>query len=160
MALSVLFNNLQSLEGGASGAGPTGPQTAGATLKVSPHRTIIRGHVPERTSQLITLVLTDDSNEDIPLDALTALTLSLYLVGSATYINGRNKQNILNANGVTVAQTTAKILTINYPMDPLDNQVVGSGVTEQHVALVEWTLNGKEDKHEILLRVLNLENVP
>lgn len=160
MGLSVLFNNLQNLDGGVSSGGPTGPQTMSATLKVSRFRTIIQELIPERTTQTITLVLTDDNNQDLPLDLLGVLTLTLYVVATGARINGRDRQNILNANGVTVEQTTAKVLTITYPMDPLDNQVVGSGLTEQHIALFEWTLNGKADKHEILHRVLNLENVP
>lgn len=121
-------------------------------------RTIISDPVPERSSARITAQLQDEAGAGIPGGSLTTLTLTLYTAGSGTILNGRNKQNALNANGVTVDASGNLI----FQMDPLDNQIVGTESHERHIALFEWTWSAgaKAGKHEVLLTIVNLNLVP
>lgn len=121
-------------------------------------RTIISEPVPERSSARITAKLEDEAGAGIPGGSLTTLTLTLYAAGPGTVINNRNKQNALNANGVTIDASGNLV----YQMDPLDNQNIGSDPTERHIALFEWTWSAgaKAGKHEVLLTVVNLGQVP
>lgn len=121
-------------------------------------RTIISDPVPERSSARITAKLEDETGAGIPGGSLTTLTLTLYAAGSGTIINGRNKQSVLNANGVTVDG----LGNLTFQMDPLDNQIVGTDPNERHIALFEWTWSAgaKAGKHEVLLMIVNLNLVP
>ncbi len=122
-------------------------------------RTILRAILPERSSAKITGILKDENGAVISSASLSTLVLSLYVEGSpSTIINGRNKQNVLNANGVTVDGSG----NLAWLMDPLDNSIMDSTLSiEQHVALFEWTYGGsRAGRFEILISVKNLNLVP
>ncbi len=121
-------------------------------------RTIITDPIPERSSARITAQLQDEAGAGIPGGSLTTLTLTHYVAGSGTVINSRNKQNVLNINGVTIDANG----NLTWQMDPLDNQIVGTDPSERHIALFEWawSAGAKAGKHEVLLAVVNLGLVP
>ncbi len=122
-------------------------------------RTVIPTRIAERTTPRISAVLKDETGAVIPGSALTALTLTLYLAGDLTQIlNGRNKQNVLNANGVTVDAAGNLIWTSS----AADHAFLSTAEEEAHVALFEWTwaAGAKAGKHELLLYVTNLVGVP
>jgi hypothetical protein len=83
--------------------------------------------------------------------ALTSLTLSLWIKGTPTptYINSRNKQNVLNLNNVTFAGGV-----VTWSMQPADNALAGDA-DEIHLALFEWVATGEDDFHEIEISVPN-----
>ena len=92
---------------------------------------------------------------------LSTLTLTLYVVkidGTKSYIRGTASvpQNILNANNVIV--TAAGLLT--WTVQPADTALVEAVSYERHIALFEYTWPGGAGKHEIILVVKNLSDVP
>lgn len=121
-------------------------------------RTVIPTRIAERTTPVITFTVKGDGVA-IPGANLTTFTLTLYKLGDLTAIlNGRNKQDVLNVNGVTVDGAGKG----QYIMAAADNAVLGTDDDEQHVALFEWTWAGgtRAGKHEIVLRIANLIGVP
>lgn len=100
----------------------------------------------------------DETGAIIPVSALSSLTLTLYVKGNpAKIINSRNKQNVLNINGVTADEDG----NFAWVMAPLDNAVMGNQEVEVHVALFEWVYSGsRENRIEIEISVANMEYVP
>lgn len=116
--------------------------------------------VLERTTAVYTATIKDETDAAIPASALSSLTLTLHAKDSGTIINSRNKQNVFNANDVTVDEDGL----LTWIMQPADNAVVGfpeSG-SEQHIALFEWaygSLGVYAGKQEVLVEVTNLRKV-
>lgn len=122
-------------------------------------RTTIKDPIPERTSAKLTTQLQDEDGNGIPAGSLGTLKLTLYVAGSpASVINNRNKQDVLNINGVIVDSQG----NLSYQMTPEDNQIIWDQTQERHIALFEWTWQSeaRAGKHEILMQVINLESVP
>ena len=93
--------------------------------------------VTEKTSVQYTATLKDETGAAVPLAALGTLTLTLYNVSSGAILNGRNAQNVLNANGVTV-HATSGLLT--WTLDPLDSPILDDTLNEElHRALFRAT---------------------
>lgn len=104
-------------------------------------------------------VLKDETGAPIPAASLTTLTLTLYRKTTGVIINGRDSQNILNANGVTIDVFGTLVWTLT----PADNAVVTTpAASEIHVALFKWTYaaGNKAGNHEIWLNVTDLGKVP
>jgi hypothetical protein len=63
-------------------------------------------NLPEQTRGDYSFVLRDRDGETVSFATLTTATLTLYLTDGVTtpfvYVNGRQNQNILNANNVTI----------------------------------------------------------
>lgn len=120
-------------------------------------RTELTEAIAEKTSAKITAVVQDEDGNGISSGSLDTLTLTLYQKDTDNYINSRNKQNVLNANGVTVDASG----NLAWEMSPEDTQIVGSGNGEIHVALFEWTWSGgaKAGRHLIEHKVVNVDKV-
>ncbi len=113
--------------------------------------------VLEATTARYLATLQDEAGTPIPGSSLATLTLTLYDRASGEIINGRNAQNVKNANGVTIGEDGALVWT----MTPADTAILGSGTQEAHVALFAWTWGGgKTGRHEVTLLVTNLTKVP
>lgn len=136
----------------------------------------------KKTSALYRCTLLDEFDVLVPASALTTLTLTLYdlqtyLAGlasglsgvaalAAAIINGRNAQNVLNANNVTVyntLQTGADGVSYNLAWDlqPADSPIVNAPLAvETHVALFQatWGTSGAFN-HEVRLPVENVIGV-
>lgn len=115
--------------------------------------------VKERSTQKYTATIKDEADAAIAGTSLTTLTLTLYDEETGTILNGRDDQNVLNANNVTV--DGAGLLT--WTMQPLDNQIVTTALAqERHLALFEWTYaaGAKSGYHEIAFVVINAANRP
>ena len=112
----------------------------------------------ERTTGQFTATLRDEANAVVPASLLTALTLSLFLDDDPTiFINSRNAQNVLNANGVTVDEDGLLTWTIAV----LDNVLVNTALPfERHRAQFTWTFNSKIGRGEVVLVVRNLQTIP
>jgi hypothetical protein len=108
----------------------------------------------EGTSGRITGTITNDAGTAILPDTLTLL---LYDLKTGTIINSRNRQNVLNLNGVTISGAGG----FEWRVSAADNVVVASpNQLERHRALFEWTFAGGQGKAEIDVLVANLSRVP
>lgn len=96
---------------------------------------------------------------DVNEAAILTLVLTLYDKASLQVINSRNEQNVKDVNGGTVATNGELTMRLN----PIDNVIVGSNTTEEHIARFKWTWNdGTETRtgiEEILFSVTNLPTV-
>jgi|SRR5207249_215619 len=125
--------------------------------------------VLEQASAIYRATVEDEDHVALPASSLSTLTLTLYVVkadGTIAYVNSRNAQNVLNANGVTVynaLQTRSDGTTYNllWAIAAADTTLVEALAFERHIALFEWTWpTGKAGKHEVVLRVRGLTEVP
>lgn len=101
-------------------------------------------------------IVGNDGITPLPLATLSTLVLSLYVVkgdGTIAYVNGRNAQNILNANNVVVS--AGGLLT--WTVQTADTTFVEAALPfERHIGVFQWTWPGGTGKHEIVLVVQNL----
>lgn len=114
--------------------------------------------VMERTTQKLTSTIKDENLTGIPNTSLTTLTLTLYDVRTAAIIAGRNKQNVLNANGVTVDGSGNLV----WVMDPADNPILDDTLAQEvHCALFEFTYaaGAKRGQGEVNIVVRNSAKV-
>jgi len=113
----------------------------------------------QTTGQYTAQLVGNDGLTPIPASVLATLVLTLYAIkadGTDQIINGRNRQNALNANNVTVSAAGALVWAIQV----LDTTLVEDIPFERHVALFEWTWTSGAGKHEAILPVRNLHFVP
>jgi hypothetical protein len=126
----------------------------------------------EQTTGVYRATITDEGGAMLPASTLSTLKLTLYVKTAAgnVYINSRNEQNVLNANGVLVYDTlqtdtlsdgTQLTYNLKWVIAALDTTLNNSNLkTERHIALFEWTWpTDKQGKHEVILAVKNLTEV-
>lgn len=126
----------------------------------------------EQTTGVYRATITDEGGAMLPGSTLSTLKLTLYAKTSAgnVYINSRNEQNVLNANGVVVYDTlqtdvlsdgTTVTYNLKWVISALDTTLNNGNLkVERHIALFEWTWpTDKAGKHEIILAVQNLTEV-
>lgn len=126
--------------------------------------------IKERTTPRYLATLVDEDEVTmIPGSALTTLvgTLYAFVAGVPTIVNGRNKQNVLNMNGVTVydtLQTDAAGHTYNllYRLSVADTTLLTTLPFEKHTMLFEYTAYGGTlaGKHRVIFNIENLTLVP
>lgn len=113
----------------------------------------------EKTSgQYTATIVGNDGVTPLPAATLVTLTLTLYVIkadGTDGIVNGRNAQNVLNANNVTVS--AGGLLT--WVVQVLDTTLVEDIPFERHVALFEWTWAAGAGKREMIIVVRNLHRV-
>ena len=125
--------------------------------------------VDERTSRTYRAKLTDAAGSPVALAALVALTLSLYVTddfptsaADATFVNGREGQNVLNDQGVTYDEQTGELV---WEITPADTAVQDATLAyETHRALFRWRHDDgfgveRDGYHVVDLRVRNLKLV-
>ncbi len=96
-------------------------------------------------------ILDEDGNPAQP----TALTLTYCNRATEAIINSRNAQNVLNMNNVVIVNGV-----MAWSMQIADTTIVdGTSVAEINTALWEWTVNGKNNRHKTIIRVVNLAKV-
>lgn len=101
----------------------------------------------------------NDGVTPLPLATISTMVLTLYAIltnGTVQIINGRNAQNILNANNVVISAGGVMTWTVQ-TADTAMQEVLPF---ERHIALFEWTWPQGSGKHEIVLVVKNLTEVP
>jgi hypothetical protein len=108
--------------------------------------------IPERQSGRFQATLLDENGVFVPGSSLSTLTLTLYDRATDAIINGRNAQDVLNNNNVSVSEAGVVVWSIT----PADTPIVGTPVTttivtvdgervvgvEAHVALFRATWEG------------------
>ena len=92
--------------------------------------------IDAESTHLFKGTITDETSTPIPGSSLTTLTLTLYDRRTGQILAGRDDQNILNANGVTVDAQGKLQWTMSAADSP---HVAGDGSVETHVALFRWT---------------------
>ena len=110
---------------------------------------ILAGTTPVYTVQLVN---EQTPPQPIPGSTLSALTLTYYDAATLTIVNGRNAQNVLQQNGVTV--DGAGLLTWSLALN--DARLVNGALgRELHIALWTWTWasGAKVNRHEAGLYV-------
>ena len=120
-------------------------------MSTSRIRTYIDEEIAEGSTPPIRATFLDD---DGAAHQPTAATLTLHYDG--TVINSRDATSIIGS-------VTAGVL--KFPTDVADFAIQGSGASERHVALIEWTWTDsdghtRKDKHEIVHTVRNFLQVP
>lgn len=120
--------------------------------------------VLENSSYRLSGQFADEDGNPIVGTAVQTLTVTLYAQDDiTTIINGRDNQDILNANNGVVGTGG----DFQWYMQPADNPILDTSLThEYHTALFEWTWdrqdgNGiREQRLEVVFVVQNLSNVP
>lgn len=111
------------------------------------------------TGKYTAVIVGNDGVTPLPAVTLTTLTLTLYVIlsdGTQAIVNGRNIQNVLNLNNVTVDGSGN--LTWNVQVgDTTPQQVIPF---EIHRAVFAWTWPGGAGNHEVWLKVAQLIRVP
>jgi hypothetical protein len=102
-------------------------------------------------------IVGNDGVTPIPSASLLTLRLTLYVIvaaGTVTFVNGRDHQNVLNLNNVTVHATSG---LVTWTIQILDTTLVETTLPfERHIALFDWTTATAAGKHEAILVVKNL----
>ena len=113
----------------------------------------------ENATSEYTATLKDKSGAVIPAADITALTLTLYLQSnSATLINSRDAQNVLNTNNVTVSSSGVLV----WSMQKADNEVVDQDLDKElHIGLFQysWNSGAENDHHTVRIMVERTVNV-
>ncbi len=116
--------------------------------------------INEKASGQFTGILTqNDGITPLPLALLSTLTLTLYAIkadGTVVAINGRDLQNVLNTNNVTVDVNGNLTWTVQVG----DTTLVETIPFERHIARFEWTWPGGVGRDEATLVVQRLTVVP
>lgn len=102
----------------------------------------------------------DEDGEIVPGSTLQSLLLTLK--HNASVINGRNAQNVKNANGVTIDEKGHMIWTMDPRDNPINTPNLPDGTTEQHKATFVWSWAGgaKQGQIDILINVIQNTDVP
>ena len=149
---------------------------AGTILNPNAATAIVEIEVNEDSSFPLTAQLKDTDGTDLDLTDIDTITLTLFLTrgGTAfpalTIINGRDEENIKNANDVTISATGL----VTWAVQPEDTEIINDEIEvcdvvqkmerEVHRALFEWTktvgAGGEQGKKRVDLIVCNLLEVP
>ncbi len=110
--------------------------------------------VLQQTTGIYTFEPVDESDVGIDGAQIGTMTLTYYDLYTRQIINGRQAQNVLNANNVTLVTVTGPplVTTVTWILQPLDTILVDARhELEQHIALFEWTWasGAKKAAHEV-----------
>lgn len=98
----------------------------------------------------------------LPVTSINTLKLTFYDVRTDAIINGRDDQDILNDNDVTVDVDGVLEWAVQPEDNPIFNTKLRPGAREQHRALFVWTYNGGADVgiHQVDFLVEQIHRVP
>lgn len=108
-------------------------------------------------------ILTDENDAPVGSGALLAGKMTLYSVSSGAIINGRNGQNILNANNVTISVAGAIVWKIMEADTKIIDTNPGVIVTHRAVLVFDWldaTSTARQMGREISLRIVKVKKAP
>jgi hypothetical protein len=109
----------------------------------------------QSTGRYTATIVGNDGVTPLPGATLSTLTITLYVLppdGTPAIVNGRNRQDALNAHDVTVSAGGRLVWLVQIG----DTALVEALPFERHIALFEWTWPGGSGKHEVVLVVQNL----
>ena len=99
--------------------------------------------INERTTADYTVTLQDKQGNVLAGSAITSLTLTLYALASGTILNGRDGQNVLNQNNVTIDENGLLVFSLQSDDGAIMN---GSCEYETHRAEFDCVFNGGADR--------------
>jgi hypothetical protein len=106
--------------------------------------------VVQCTSAVFSATLIDENDDEIPVSALAAVSLTLKEYTTGIIINSRDNQSVLNINDVTFDSNGLMV----WQAQPADNDMVLRDDKETHVARFEFeTTSGKRGVEEINYQV-------
>lgn len=116
--------------------------------------------VKEETTAIYSAVLKDEDDLVIAGSQIDAITLTYYNKEDGTIINSRSRQDVLNANNVTIDSSG----NLEWILQPADTTIISTempaGAYETHVGLFEWTWGTtKQGRHEVEIDVLQMHEV-
>lgn len=111
----------------------------------------------ELTTGEFKTTIRDNLDVAIPGASLLSLTLTLYSEHTLNIINGRDEQNVLNQNDVTVDGNGVLVWLIQELDRVIENDELPQ---ERHRAAFKWTAEGIVGRHEHQFIVSNLAKVP
>jgi hypothetical protein len=127
------------------------------------------GTLPEGSSALYIGTLIKEDGFPADMTALDSFVLSVYSSLTGAVINGRDSQNVLNANGVSVYASLQTIViegkthtyNIAWQMSPADNAILTGKMLEERAGmfLATWSGGAKKWPHEVKWTVRNLAKV-
>ncbi len=149
---------------------------AGTILNPNDAAAIVEFEILEDSAFPLTAQLKDTDDTDLALTDIETIVLTLYLTRggesapAGTIINGRDAEDIKNANEVTISASGA----LTWDVQPEDTAIINDEIEvcdnvmknnrEVHRALIEWTktvaAGGEQGKKRIDLIVCNLMEVP
>jgi hypothetical protein len=94
------------------------------------------------TTSEIDFALVDHNGAAVPKANLSTLTAKLYDLASGSVINGRDYQNIIDANGGVVNADGTGTLSLGTSDNPIVNPAIRVGDTEEHGLAVRFTTSG------------------
>jgi hypothetical protein len=106
--------------------------------------TVDLGRVRERASAVYRCTLIDQDEDPIPVSSLDALYLTVYDVATEAILNDRDRQDVLNANNVTVNSDGE----LEWEIQSEDNALVTAAKSlEQHMFVFEfeWDSGARRD---------------
>lgn len=120
--------------------------------------------INEESSALYVAYLRDPEGEPVTLAQLTGLELTLFDPDTGAIVNGRDDQNALNANDVTVEDVEdgeETIAKVSWQIQPEDTVIVdGSKLKEKRSAHFKFVWDGGQVQHVYEFQVKNLQHVP
>jgi hypothetical protein len=122
----------------------------------------------EQESGSYLATITDDLGVMLPGATLLTLALTLYVIktdGTEQIVNSRDAQDVLNVNQVQVFDTLqalsdGRTYNLRWRVQPADSTLVEQLPFERHIGLFEWTWGAGAGKHEMILVIKNLHQVP
>lgn len=115
----------------------------------------------ESTTPLYEAQLVDINDDEVSGQALDTLVCTFYQEYSREIINGRDRQNVNQANGITIDDTGL----LRWYLSPEDTAILDDELHEEpHIALLEFSYAGpagtENGKKEVRFLVTNLSKVP
>lgn len=120
-------------------------------------------YLEERNAYRLTFDLVDGTTGEAIIKAQlgTLLCTQYYFnpdltVGDSNHlatINSRSSQNILDLNNFTVSNDG----NVVWLVQPEDTTKLDAGAQELHIALITWLYSGKQNSHQFLMHIRQLE---
>lgn len=112
----------------------------------------------ERTSGKYTATIQDAAGTALPLASIVSAVLTLTDIKTGTVINSRDAQDVLNANNVTIHNTSG---LLTWSLQPADNVIVTSSEEwELHLAVFDIVYSTDQRLvHKAYILVENISGV-
>lgn len=123
---------------------------------VAHHRSELPRELIEGTTPIVDFTFKDQNDVGFK---PSAVVLTVYNQATGAIVNGRDAQNVVDLNGVTIQANGVT----EWRLTTDDTVIVDDTLrVETHVALFEysWSAGAMKGKHEILLPIRNLRRVP
>jgi len=119
--------------------------------------------IGENNSFQYSATLLDKAGTPIPLTSIVSAELTLYDAETLAIINGRDSQDVLNNNDVTIDPALGTLIWEGRAEDtPVLSEVIAPGGVERHIALFEvvYNLGDETLNHEVHFDIQQSAKLP